>query len=144
MMYVQLEGDVVKGAASVQSAGQIPAGALKVIASGTPEVGEVLVPGRPSVRDLCRMMLSGSALVDRPSLPVPVQSSSTVTLSGLPLGTVVEVIDASGDEVMAELVADTEGWGDDIVMASNGAYQIELLPPAPYLELSFAFEVTGL
>lgn len=143
MMYVVLNGNLVKNAASVQSETQIPAGALKVIASGTPAVDEVLVAGRPNIRDLCQMMLSGSSLVERPTLPDPTRIDNVVTLSGLPLGTLIEVIDVSGDEVMLETSADTDNWGDTITLTENGTYEIELLPPAPHLPLTFRFEVSG-
>lgn len=89
-----------------------------------------------SIREIASMMRDRDNLVPRPLSPQPVAVAGAVEIPPCPIGTVIEISDLSGVEVMAELVADADGWTETIEFPDPGEYRVSVAAPAPYLEAS--------
>lgn len=78
-----------------------------------------------------RWRLVAGAWTLRPELGTPVIAVGTVSLASCPSGTVAEVTDISGHEIMGT-VAEAGGL-IEITLPDAGHYAIEYLPPLPHV-----------
>ncbi|MDE4059779.1 hypothetical protein [Phaeobacter gallaeciensis] len=77
----------------------------------------------------------------RPVLTGQAVTGATVTLPACPAGTVIEVHDLAGGEVMHSLTANADGFTDTITFEDAGQYAVEIDPPAPWLDMTLKVEV---
>lgn len=83
---------------------------------------------------------SVSPFKPRPTIQPPEKIEGGFRLSGLPVGTVVEIHDLIGEEVMADQTIADDG-SLDFGFADAGHYVIEVMPPNPYVNATFQIEV---
>ena len=80
--------------------------------------------------------LASMMLVARPTLDDLVVVGGTITPPPLPVGTRVEVHDISGEERLLNMVVETDGWCEEIVLPDPGTYAIDIVPPLPFMPVS--------
>lgn len=79
----------------------------------------------------------------RPQSPAPVQvSPGEYVVLDCDEGTVIEVADIVGGELMARVVADADGFSQEFSFPDPGTYSITVTSPTPYLETQETFEVS--
>lgn len=133
-LYVQLDAarNVVR-AWSLPDHAERPNGALEVVNAHARAQGH----GDLSVATNADLTLRG-VIGRRESagqLLAPVLSQAAAPMPGgaiippLAVGAVVEVFDAGGGEEIARLVADRDGWGEEIALPDAGRYVIEIVEP---------------
>lgn len=95
----------------------------------------------PDVAILAETMVDAVTghLVPRPKLVPPAFDAETniLSLTDCPAGTVIEVHDQIGGEVVGTITADTASFADTITFSDAGRYAVEFDPPLPYLPLTF-------
>lgn len=90
--------------------------------------------------DLANMMLVEGVLVPRPVSPKPYSDSGKIIVPPCPEGTLITVLDQSGHEVMAMIVAENDAHEETFEFVDAGTYRVEVEAPFPHI-YSFA-EVT--
>lgn len=130
--------DCVSRAGSVLGFEDAPPGAYQVL-SPKPRVIALGAPAlfldrARTVREVGLMMRVGGSLVERPPSPAPLVAAGAVEIPPCPLGTVIEVSDLTGREVMAEIETDADGWSELIELPDPGQYMVSVQAPAPHLE----------
>ncbi|GIT85455.1 hypothetical protein [Roseobacter sp. OBYS 0001] len=100
--------------------------------SATVPTGAALAPPDLRPAQLVRLMQdAGGALIERPLSPVVTSAGTFHTIENCPAGTVIEVADISGDEIMAEITS--TGQTEVISLPDPGEYQIRVAAPLPAL-----------
>lgn len=91
-------------------------------------------------RDLHRMMHvalpDGDTelnLVERPQSPDLTQTGTDFTVLDCPNGTVIEILDMSGEEVMARITVDQDGFAQQFALPDPGTYEVTIEAPAPHI-----------
>lgn len=103
--------------------------------------GATVIPGYSGpINDLARMMVLEGVLQPRPLSPAVVSSGTVHTVSGMPAGTVIEVYDLTGGEIMGTMTAAADDAVQEITLPDAGSYRIEITAPPPHLMT--AVEVT--
>ncbi|MDE4297078.1 hypothetical protein PXK56_17975 [Phaeobacter gallaeciensis] len=77
----------------------------------------------------------------RPMLTGQSVTGNTLALPACPAGTVIEVQDLSGGEILHSLTANADGFTDTITFEDTGQYSVEIDPPAPWLDMTLTVEV---
>lgn len=101
---------------------------------------EVALEPRYSMVDVGYMMLVNGVLVPRPVSPKPYSDSGKIIVPPCPEGTLITVLDQSGHEVMAMIVAENDDHEETFEFVDAGTYRVEVEAPSPHI-YSFA-EVT--
>ncbi|GIT85397.1 hypothetical protein [Roseobacter sp. OBYS 0001] len=100
--------------------------------AATLPAGAVAAPAGLSASDLlARMIETDGTLVLRPLSPVVTSAGTVHTIANCPAGTVIEVADVAGDEIMAEITS--TGQTEVISLPDPGEYQIRVAAPLPAL-----------
>lgn len=89
--------------------------------------------------------LNTMMLVPRPQSPDPVwdADAQTITIPPVPEGTEITLSDQEGGEIMAEWVADADGWTEIIEITDPGSYACEIAVPLPFLPVEIKITVEG-
>lgn len=83
--------------------------------------------------DLANMMLVEGILVARPKSPQPYLSDGKIIVPPCPAGTVISVLDQSGHEVMATIVAENDDHEETFEFVDAGTYRVEVEAPFPHI-----------
>lgn len=117
------------------------AGALIVAKhrSETPPAGAIACPEAVPFEAALAWYWDGAAWAERPRLTLTAPHAGAPyagTFTGLPEGTVIEVIDVSGAESLGETTVDGTGVAV-ISLPDPGRYALEFAPPAPWMPETF-------
>ena len=94
---------------------------------------EVDLPQPFNITDLANMMLVNGVLVPRPVSPKPYSDSGKIIVPPCPEGTLITVLDQSGREVMAMIVAATDDHEETFEFVDAGTYRVEVEAPSPHI-----------
>lgn len=90
---------------------------------------------------LMNSYLVDGVLVERPATPTIEQVDGNYSISNCPVGTSVTIVDAIGDEVLADIVTDANTANVEFSLVDTGTYQVTITPPFPYKDRFKEFEV---
>ena len=93
--------------------------------------------------DLAGLMQDAEgALVARPVSPVPVLTGAgEYAVLDCPAGTVIEVHDCLGRELMAAVTAEADGYSETVTLPDRGTYEIIVSAPPPHVVWRLKVEV---
>lgn len=83
--------------------------------------------------DLANMMLVDGILVPRPKSPQPYSSDGKIIVPPCSEGTMINVFDQSGHEVLATIITETDDYEETFEFVDAGTYRVEVEAPFPHL-----------
>lgn len=96
--------------------------------------GAVVVDPAP-VKDLALSYVDPElGILRKPASLTPTIEGNLFTLAACPLGTVVQVVDAIGDEILFEYTTLLEAETVEFQLSEAGEYQITVTSPAPHYQ----------
>lgn len=81
-------------------------------------------------------------MMPRPVAPVPQLTNGVWSVSGAPVGTLINVRDLISGEDMAEVVTTDVGEVFEFSLLDDGTYEVEVDAPLPYVDTKTKIEVT--
>jgi hypothetical protein len=109
--------------------------------SADPPAGALILANQFDLKIAQLSYMVDGDLTPRPAPPDLQISGDDYSFIGCETGTKIIVADASGDEVMADVVTPEEDPDVTFTLTSPGLYQIEIIPPLPGYPVEHSVEI---